>query len=632
MIRPENERYVLDGDLLLVSGEWRTSGALAELPVPEGVEELLSQRIQLLEAEERSLLEVAAVQGEQFFSVVLADLLRIEEPDLLTRLRRLEERHRLVALCAGEKWMEEFSDVYNFEHALMQQAFYKKLTPRQRRLHHLGVATAIERFLAAGSSPPLRLEIEAAYHYEQGGSAVQALHHYRAAADLAYSAGAFGEAAALCDYGLRIVRLLPQSDDHDRVHVELIELLLLSTEVRWRGKPELQGDLPLDSLAAEAELVAGRQNDLALLARVKFLRGKVRIMAGNLADALVSFRDALHDAEAAGDRVGQFVIMATLGHHLAGEDLEEGRRTIRRALELYETKFGTAAADGDRERSDAALLAREHAKAIGTLGVAEFDLGDFDAAHALLDDSIARLHAIGARNELPWILNYRGQTLMASGAFEEAERAFQEAIRVLPDDDDAVALRGYNLGCLAKLHLEWGRIGDAAASMEAAWHETERSWHVGVVPLVRNYRAELLMHPANPARDLAAAAAELDCVLAETERSGFHRSTVAAMANHGRVALMQGDPAAAVDWTTRAVEYLDRFGVLPALRSEEVLLAHYEALCAAARTADAGAVLGRARAVLEQKAASIRDPERRRQFLERVPVSRRIVGASSAAT
>ncbi len=47
---------------------------------------------------------------------------------------------------------------------------------------------------------------------------------------------------------------LKQVGDQDKMLVGVIQLLLAASEIRWRGKPELQGELQLKALAEEAKM------------------------------------------------------------------------------------------------------------------------------------------------------------------------------------------------------------------------------------------------------------------------------------------------------------------------------------------------------------------------------------------
>jgi len=231
------------------------------------------------------------------------------------------------------------------------------------------------------------------------------------------------------------------------------------------------------------------------------------------------------------------------------------------------------------------------------------------------------------------MLNYLGQLYTGIGRFEEAEKVFQEAIDVYKKEEDANAWRGYNLALLGKLYMEWGRIDDAVKPLLKGWEETQSTWNTDLVPLVRNYYAELLMHPANKARNLETAKQLLNTTWEETQISGYHRSAIAALSLQSSLALMQNSIDTAVDYSTQAVEYLQRVGgTMPALRTEEVLFQHFQALQANKREQEALDYLAQAHTIVQQKAATIQNPDHQRAFMERVPVSKAILAAFKNAS
>jgi hypothetical protein len=130
VIAGEDERFALHGDLRHNAGEWRLEGPLADVPIPERVEYVLNERIEGLVEEDEALLRIGAVQGERFLTYVLAQTVEGTELDVLRRLREVAERHRIIRLSVSDEWQAQRSEAYDFEHALLQREFYRKLSPR----------------------------------------------------------------------------------------------------------------------------------------------------------------------------------------------------------------------------------------------------------------------------------------------------------------------------------------------------------------------------------------------------------------------------------------------------------------------------------------------------------------------
>ena len=132
-----------------------------ELPVPPAIQALLAARLDLLDPEERRIIECAAVEGELFH---LGAIGALSEPETVARvgvhLDSLVRKELLGpdrATISGEK-------AFRFRHALIRDAAYGAL-PKERRaeLHEL-----LARWLEDTSSErPGELEELLGYHLEQ---------------------------------------------------------------------------------------------------------------------------------------------------------------------------------------------------------------------------------------------------------------------------------------------------------------------------------------------------------------------------------------------------------------------------------------------------------------------------------
>ncbi|MDP9374157.1 MAG: tetratricopeptide repeat protein [Chloroflexota bacterium] len=573
--------------------------------------------------EDRKILQLGAVQGEQFLSLILAGLLEQEQPEALDdRLQKVIEQHRIINYCNGDEWTKERSETYTFEHILMQQAFYNKLSPFRRRRYHRRVAELLERMLSEQPNPLRKLVLEVAHHYdhERGDEPLSAAQYYYQAAQSSFADGAFVETADLCQQALENLRTLaPEGAGRDRLQVEIIQLLLIASETRWRGKPGPRGELSVLALVGEAEAAASRTGERALLAQVKLIKGRVLVATGSVIQALQSMQEALDLACASGDPLAEFTVLSVYGHQKNKENLAQGLALLYQAHDLYEQRLKPAHA-----RLPPVVVSRSLHRLQGALGVGEFDRGQYDVALGWLQESIAGLKRLNMHDDLLIMLNFLGQLYAAMGLFERARDALDEAIALLKDEQEPHPWNGYNLALLGKLYLEWGRVQDAAEPLQQGWRETQATWQVDLATLVRNYYAELLMQPGYAGHDLVEAERLLAANAQESQANGLHRSTIAALSLRGRLALARGDTTAALRYSTAAVDSLEEKGTMPALRTEEVLFNQYRVLQAAGLGDQARDYLARAYATLQQKADGIKNEDDRWAFLERVPTSRAI--------
>jgi tetratricopeptide (TPR) repeat protein len=413
-------------------------------------------------------------------------------------------------------------------------------------------------------------------------------------------------------------RALDGARPGDALTVRLIHLYLVSTELWWSLEPSAD----VGELVTRAQSAAARTGEPALAAMAGCMYGRFLIASDGLPDAVAVFSEAADRAAESGNLLANLETLADLGHHSVGRNLNRGLIILRRAQALAERS-----GDDDAPSCDRPLLAVQRARLAGLVGVAIFDSGDFAEAEAWLRRSVAELRALRAWDLSASISNYLGQLLTEMGRFEEAEVVLLAALEPLRADADLSTFQGYNLGLLGKLYLEWGRIGDAAENLRAGWDRLQRTQHRAIIPILRNYVAELLMHPSYPGRDIRRAQELFGETVAECRRSGFQRSGIAALALRALACLALGDQAGAGDSSAQAAEALEAAGTMPALRTEEVYLVRYEVLKATGAAPEAAAWLCRAYRVLRDKEATIQSPGLREQFLTRVPTSSRIMAA-----
>jgi tetratricopeptide (TPR) repeat protein len=177
--------------------------------------------------------------------------------------------------------------------------------------------------------------------------------------------------------------------------------------------------------------------------------------------------EAVNIAQEVGDVALEFSILPILGHHTVSQSLNEGLDILYRALKIYLDHFSDKNA-----REKPPEMNRVFHRLQGYIGVAEFDRGNFGVAHGYLRKSKEGFERLGFSEERIPPLSFLSQLLISLGCFEEAETSLGEALDILKEDDGSNAWRGYILGLLGKLYLEWGRFADASSALKKGWQET----------------------------------------------------------------------------------------------------------------------------------------------------------------
>jgi class 3 adenylate cyclase/tetratricopeptide (TPR) repeat protein len=180
-----------------------------DLAIPPTIQALLAARLDRLAADERTVVECAAVQGEEFGQHALAALLPTPAVDRLPETLQALVRKDLVRPSAD--------DTFSFKHLLLRDAAYEALPKEQRADLHQRFADWIET-----NVPDLEeirgYHLERAYHYraELGPVDDAGRELARRASALLAAAGLRArdraDVAATRNLLERAIRLLPEND------------------------------------------------------------------------------------------------------------------------------------------------------------------------------------------------------------------------------------------------------------------------------------------------------------------------------------------------------------------------------------------------------------------------------------
>lgn len=593
--------------------------------LPESLTRVVEARLRRLTDSDRDLILIGATQGETFLSRTVAAVAERSHEEVMERLRRMALHNRLIIAEPLPPWASsEASDCYRFEHQALWGVVYAQQSAEQRRSRHARIAQALG---GATNEAPRERRMEVARHLREGGiacSADSAAVHYGLARDAALHGLSFSEAEQLCMEAIAAARRIPErTAGREMRFVESVELLLSLTEVRWRGVANQEEEPDIDALAAEAESLASRFGTPQARIRATLLRGKTLLATQGLVPSLEKLRAAVDLAEEHGDPVALFVARIEYGRQVSKRRLADGLAQLREAERMY-------AREPRLETSDDPVL--QHARNLGEmqLGISTYDSGYLDEALTRLQRCVQRLRGDTMKTELPIGLNYLAQVHLGLGSYREAEEVLREALAFERERGGDSGWHAYNAALLAQLLAHDAHRRDESLQLIVeAWAETERTWLVNLVPIVRNLYAEVLLLVSdsgaledNRRLDEAYQLAAHTCT--ETRRSGMVRSEIAGHSLCSRALLCRGEAEAAEERAREAMRLLDEVGDMPALRSEEVQ--YYSAVVLSERgcVEEARELLTRARNTVMRKAGNIRDSAVRQRFLTQVRLNRAI--------
>lgn len=203
----ESVRMLVEtGVLIGERGAYDVGRPLPEVEVPPTVETILAARIDRLPADEKELLQLAAVIGKEVPLPLLAGIADCPEKELRPVLARLQAAEFLYETAL----FPEF--IYTFKHALTHAVAYRQLLKARQRCLHAKVLEVME-----GLYPADRLRRQAerlAHHAEQAERWDKAVDYLRASGERAYRRGALSEAVACYERGLELAARLPATDEH----------------------------------------------------------------------------------------------------------------------------------------------------------------------------------------------------------------------------------------------------------------------------------------------------------------------------------------------------------------------------------------------------------------------------------
>ncbi|MFO1460272.1 MAG: AAA family ATPase [Verrucomicrobiota bacterium] len=222
--------------------------------IPATLRDLLMARLDRV-AEAKEIAQIGAVLGREFSHELISAVAPMSTLELETGLERL-----LAAGLAFRKGTPPDA-VYQFKHALIQDAAYDSLLKsRRKELHAIIAGVLEERFPRLRDSKPELL----AHHHTEAGNSAEAVRYWHRAGDVALRRFAPREAAAHLRRGLRLVESLPEGPDRDLREVELRTLLGPAVVARQGWAASEIGNL-LEPALALARNLKHRQSYLPTL-------------------------------------------------------------------------------------------------------------------------------------------------------------------------------------------------------------------------------------------------------------------------------------------------------------------------------------------------------------------------------
>jgi tetratricopeptide (TPR) repeat protein len=494
-------------------GEWDLSASFEDIEIPRSVESVIEKRLSRLDPDTYRVLEYASVEGDEFDSTVLAQLLEVDELELEEQLDPIVRAHKLIRLAETRDLPSgEPTSVYEFNHTLTQDVLHRNLQGKRRILLHRKIADILEKIYAPETES---ISHKLAFHFDQGrvperawkfaleaaGRASRVYAHWdaidllkvalrnsRSPAEQVASLERLGDEHRLAGHYPEALRNLNRALAAQTAEDKPVAALTLKRKIASierdcgssspdelrqrlkalaeaaRGAEEsaelceilwLLGKIPGTGVdyAAEALEIAEVLDEPHLLARAQFELGGALMGGENPAEAVPHVREALKVGEQVGDkfRMGRCFNCLGIIEVLVG-DYDEATRAFGAAAELFD-----ALAD---PMTEAAVR--------NNLGQLLLRMGRFKAAEENLIEAIRLARRMDATARLLHHLENMARVQQAVGEAERAEKVWQELLDLAKGmgywESEIVARCG-----LGSLFLDAGDSDRARAEHDAAW-------------------------------------------------------------------------------------------------------------------------------------------------------------------
>jgi class 3 adenylate cyclase/tetratricopeptide (TPR) repeat protein len=438
-VRTLVETRVLAGE----RGAYRLAHGLPTVQVPGTVQAVLAARIDRLAAEEKRLLQAAAVIGKDVPFAILQTIAEASE-DVL--------RHGLSTLQAGEFLHETrlFPDLeYTFKHALTHEVTYGSLLQDRRRALHARIVEAIEALY------PDRLaeHIERlADHAFLGEMWAKALAHCREAGAKAAGRSAYREALAVLERAQIALSHLPECRDTLEHDVDL--------RLDFQSVFNALGDLQrmLDSLA-EAERLAESLGDGHRLACVLAHTSRCFWWMGTPDRSVAAGTRALAIAATLNDAA----LEAVANYHLGLAYVSIG--DFRRVVDVYRRSAEILAGPLERDRFGMPALPSVIWRAWQGYSLA--CLGDFGRARSVAGEAVRLAEAIDHPYSVGVAVQGVGLVSLIQGDIPHALHWLERGIQLSRNGDFAVLL-AISTGFLGRALTLAGRVAEGLTLLEEA--------------------------------------------------------------------------------------------------------------------------------------------------------------------
>jgi predicted ATPase len=469
--------------------------------VPESIRELIENHFDRLDTRDQRILEAGSVAGAEFTAAAVAAALEDDVGNVEIRCDELSSRHQFITY-SGTQLLPNGRTVsrFAFVHAVYQQVLYGRLLPSRRVQAHRRIGQRGEEMYGERTN---EIAAELAMHFEHGTDDRRAATYLHQAALNALYRSAYREAIALSRRGLELLARLPETDEHDRLRLQLHMTLgvpLIATE--GFAAPEV------GSVYLKAQELCRRLGSTGELSQALWGLWTFHILRAQISTAHEDASEFLQIAEKDPDPG-----LSLRGHWTMGITCTHQGR-FRAALEHFETALSLH--EREREHRDVSIDALDAGVAMrGFVGWSRWFIGRPDRALVPIQEAVALARDRSEPHSLAHALAFAAVCHQLRRERPAAQQYADEAIAL----SAAHGLPLYE--AMARVVRGWARV-DQANNQEAAEEVRQglAAWQSTGAHLMRPHFLALLAEASAPTTRDDPGLRLLDEALALTESTG----------------------------------------------------------------------------------------------------------------
>lgn len=277
-----------DGTLIIEDEKMKLvkKDALMTINLPENVQGVITNRIDILESRQQLVLKVASVIGVSFLVHYVQIIYPVEEDKSKINkiLKELEQDH----IIKQDQTMTGFG--YVFEHEIVRQAVYELIPFELKQQLHLKLVAWLEKEYGENLDS---IYAFLAYHCEAAENFVKAGFYLGKVAENALHNGAYAEAEKNLTYGLQLLKKMPETQEG---LIQSLELMVILGTLRFATMG--QTAIPVKELFYEAQSISEKiQTDIPQKAMILFGLSAHLFFSGKLHETQKYANEALAFAE-----------------------------------------------------------------------------------------------------------------------------------------------------------------------------------------------------------------------------------------------------------------------------------------------------------------------------------------------